>query len=157
VAFWEIRVDSDLGKKITTLKGETVDMSEEKMQQDQPLEPAMENPAPEKKDDRISIEDVMKLDLRIAEIIAAEEHPNADKLLVLKIKIADEERQLVAGIRKAYDAQSLVGKKIVIVANLKPAVLRGIESQGMLLAASSDDQVVLLSPEKDIASGSKVK
>ena len=116
----------------------------------------VEQPA-EKKDDLISIQDVMKLDLRIAEVIAAENHPNADRLLVLKIKVGEEERQLVAGIKKAYSAEDLVGKKIVIIANLQPAVLRGVESQGMLLAASAGEQVVLLSPEQDIPSGAKVK
>jgi methionyl-tRNA synthetase len=113
--------------------------------------------AGEKKDSFISIQDVMKLDLRIAEVIAAENHPNADRLLVLKIKVGDEERQLVAGIRKAYTAESLIGKKIVIVANLEPAVLRGVESQGMLLAASADDSVVLIAPENNIVSGARVK
>lgn len=117
----------------------------------------VEQPIQKKEAAVISIEDVMRLDLRIAEVISAEEHPNADKLLVLKIKVADEERQLVAGIKKAYETQSLVGKKIVIIANLKPAVLRGIESQGMLLAASDGDDIAVLSPDKDIPSGSKVK
>jgi methionyl-tRNA synthetase len=120
-----------------------------------PIKPA--HVSVDKQDDTITIQDVMKLDLRIAEIIAAEEHPNADKLLVLKIKVGEDERQLVAGIKRAYSPDELVGKKIVIIANLKPAVLRGVESQGMLLAASHGEDIVLLAPEKDIASGAKVK
>jgi len=118
-------------------------------------EPKQEEVQP--KENFISIQDVMKLDLRVAEITAAEDHPDADKLLVLKIKIGAEERQLVAGIKAAYNPDELIGKKIVVIANLKPAVLRGVESQGMLLAASDSEQIVLLSPEKDIHSGAKVK
>lgn len=115
------------------------------------------NDESKKEDSFILIEDVMKLDLRIAEVCAAHEHPNADKLLVLKVRIADEERQIVAGIKKFYTPESLIGKKIVVVANLKPVALRGVTSQGMLLAASTDELVTILQPEKEIASGTKVK
>ena len=105
----------------------------------------------------ITIEDVMKLDLRVAEVRAANYHPNADKLLILEIAMGDEKRQIVAGIRKNYTPEELIGKKIVVIANLEPVTLRGAESQGMLLAASDDNQIILLTPEKDIASGAKVK
>jgi len=105
----------------------------------------------------ITIEDVMKLDLKIAEIVTAEEHPNADKLIVLQIAIGEERRQIVAGIKKCYSPEELVGKKIVVIANLAPVTLRGVESNGMLLAASDDEHIVLLTPEKDIASGAQVK
>ncbi len=106
----------------------------------------------------ISIEDVMKLDLRIAEILEADLHPNADKLLVLKIKVADDVRTIVAGIRKSYSPEDLIGKKIVIVYNLKPVKLRGVESNGMLLAASDADTVTLIVPDNgEIPSGAKVK
>ena len=105
----------------------------------------------------ITIDDVMKLDLRIADIIAAEAHPNADKLVVLQIAIGEEKRQIVAGIRKFYTPEELVGKKIVVITNLQPVTLRGVESQGMLLAANTDEKIVLLVPDKDILSGSKVK
>ena len=105
----------------------------------------------------ISIEDVMKLDLRVAEIISAEAHPNADKLLVLQIMIGDEKRQIVAGIKSSYSAEGLVGKKIIVIANLKPVVLRGVESQGMLLAASDDSMLTLLSIDRNIRSGAKIK
>ncbi|MBU1863788.1 MAG: methionine--tRNA ligase subunit beta [Candidatus Omnitrophica bacterium] len=105
----------------------------------------------------VSLHDVMKLDLRIAEITAAEYHPNADKLIVLQITVGDEKRQIVAGIRKHYTPEELVGKKIIVIANLEPVTLRGVESQGMLLAASDDERIVLLVPEKDISSGAKIK
>lgn len=105
----------------------------------------------------IDITDFAKIDLRIAEIKQAEKVEGADKLLKLQIDIGGEERQIAAGIAKHYTPEALVGKKIVVVANLKPAKLRGIESNGMLLAASTTESIVILTPEKDIPSGSKVK
>ncbi len=107
----------------------------------------------------ISIEDFLKIDLRVAEVKHAEPHPNADKLLILKIDAGDgmEGRQIVAGIRSAYQPADLIGKKIVIVNNLAPAILRGVESQGMLLAAKNEGQVVILTTEKDIKPGSKIQ
>lgn len=104
-----------------------------------------------------TIQDFMNLELKIAEIKEAKDHPNADRLFVLKVDLGGEERQLVAGIRAAYQAEELVGKKIVVIANLEPATIRGEESQGMLLAASGDNGPVLLTPEKDVALGSRVK
>ncbi len=105
----------------------------------------------------ISIQDFSEIDLRVAEIKAVEEHPDADKLLVLKIDASDGEKQLVAGIKNHYSAEELVGKKIIVVNNLAPAVLRGVESQGMLLAARAGDKVVLLTTEKDVGPGSRVQ
>ncbi len=105
----------------------------------------------------ITLEEFGKIELRVATIKAVEPHPNADRLLVLKIDLGTEERQLVAGIRAHYAPEELVGKQIVVVANLQPATLRGVESQGMLLAASDGDKVIVLSPEKPIAPGAKVR
>jgi methionyl-tRNA synthetase len=107
----------------------------------------------------ISIQDFSKIDLRVAQILSAESHPNADRLLVLKIDLGPElgQRQLVAGIRAHYDPTTLVGRKVIVIANLQPAILRGVESQGMLLAAANDTQVVFLMPEKDIPVGSRVR
>ncbi len=105
----------------------------------------------------ISIQDFSEIDLRVAEIKAVEEHPDADKLLVLKIDTGDGEKQLVAGIKNHYSAEELVGRTIIVVNNLAPAVLRGVESQGMLLAAKDDDKVVLLTTEKDVKPGSRVQ
>ena len=107
----------------------------------------------------MTIDEFGKVELRVATIKAAEPHPNADRLLVLKIDIGEEEeRQLVAGIRAHYTPEELVGRQIIVVANLQPATLRGMESQGMLLAAtdSSSGNVIVLSPEKQVAPGSKV-
>jgi methionine--tRNA ligase beta chain len=108
----------------------------------------------------VSIQDFGKLDLRVGQVTAVEFHPNADKLLVLKVDLGPlGERQLVAGLKGYYEADDLVGRKIIVIVNLEPATLRGVESQGMLLAAAGDDasQVVFLTPEKDIAPGSRVR
>ncbi|NUO84388.1 methionine--tRNA ligase subunit beta, partial [candidate division KSB1 bacterium] len=106
----------------------------------------------------ISIDTFKQIDLRVAEVLEAEKVPKADKLLKLKIRVGSEERQLVAGIAQHYAPEQIIGKKVVIVANLEPAKIRGIESQGMILAASTDDGTLsVVSPEREIASGAKVK
>jgi methionine--tRNA ligase beta chain len=104
----------------------------------------------------ISIEEFKKLELRVATIKAAEHHPNADKLMVLQIDLGSEQRQICAGIRNHYAPEELIGRQIVVVANLETAKLRGLESQGMLLAASDEGRVILLTPEKAVEPGSKV-
>jgi methionine--tRNA ligase beta chain len=108
----------------------------------------------------ISYDDFVKLDLRVATIIEAENHPNADKLICLKIDLGGEERQIIAGIRGHYELSELVAKQIVVVANLAPRKMRGLESQGMLLAAHSEDEggssLILISPEKPARAGSEV-
>ena len=104
----------------------------------------------------ISIEEFRKLELRVATIKAAEPHPNADKLMVLRIDLGSEERQICAGIRNHYAPEELIGRQIVVVANLETAKLRGLESQGMLLAASDEGRVILLAPEKAVEPGAKV-
>ena len=95
---------------------------------------------------KITYDDFAKLDLRIATVLAAREHPNADKLMLLQIKVGEEEKQIVAGIRAYYPPEQLVGRQIVVVNNLQEVVLRGEESHGMLLAASDAHGVVLLAP-----------
>ncbi|MCB9462282.1 MAG: methionine--tRNA ligase subunit beta [Candidatus Eisenbacteria bacterium] len=104
----------------------------------------------------ISIDDFAKVELRVARVLEAEPHPNADRLLKLQIDLGDEKRQLVAGIAKYYAPEDLIGREIVVVANLKPAKLRGEVSQGMLLAASDDEGVAILTPCRPIAPGSRV-
>jgi methionyl-tRNA synthetase len=104
----------------------------------------------------ISIEDFRKIELRVATVKSAEAHPNADKLLVLQVELGEEQRQICAGIRNHYNPEDLVGKQIVVVANLETAKLRGLESQGMLLAASDEGRVIVLTPEKPVASGAKI-
>ena len=108
-------------------------------------------------DEKITIDDFMKVELRVARIIEASEIEGADRLLKLQVDLGTEKRQLVAGIKKTYTPEELVGKHIVVVANLKPARLRGEESQGMLLAAQTDDGPALVSFDKDVPPGSVVK
>ncbi|MBI3782758.1 MAG: methionine--tRNA ligase subunit beta [Deltaproteobacteria bacterium] len=106
----------------------------------------------------LTIDDFRNVELRVATILAAEPHPNADRLLVLKIDLGSEQRQLVAGIRAHYEPETLVGKQIVVVANLQPAMLRGVESQGMLLAASdAEGRLAFVTPERPVAAGATVK
>ena len=95
--------------------------------------------------DPISYEHFSKLDLRVAKVLEARHHPNADKLMLLQVDVGDEQKQIVAGIRQHYTPEQLVGKLIVIVNNLEPAMLRGETSSGMLLAATSTEKVILLS------------
>lgn len=104
----------------------------------------------------ITIDDFDKVQLKVGEIIEAEAHPKADKLLVFKVKLGDEVRQIVSGIRKYYAPEDLIGKKVVVVTNLKPVKLRGIESSGMILAASNDDKLTLVSTLEDIESGATI-
>jgi tRNA-binding protein len=104
----------------------------------------------------ISIEDFRKVELRVATIKSAEPHPNADRLMVLQVDLGDQQRQICAGIRGQYAPEELLGKQIVVVANLETAKLRGLESEGMLLAASDDGRVIILTPEKSVAAGAKV-
>ena len=108
--------------------------------------------------DMIVFDDFAKIDLRVAKVLEAKEHPDADKLLVLQIDLGDEQRQLVAGLKQYYQPEDLVGKLIVVVKNLKPRKMRGEESQGMLVAASDDEkaQVVVVSPTADIKPGARV-
>ena len=106
----------------------------------------------------ITIDDFVKVQLRVARVLEAEFHPNADKLLLLKIDLGDEQRQLCAGLRGHYQPEELVGKQVVVVANLAPRKMRGEVSQGMLLAASHSDgeEVVVLTSDRPVPSGSRV-
>jgi methionine--tRNA ligase beta chain len=105
----------------------------------------------------ISIDDFRKVELKVATVKSAEPHPNADKLIVLQVDLGSEQRQICAGIRNHYTPEELVGKQVVVVANLETAKLRGLESQGMLLAASDDGRVIILTPEKPVLAGAQVK
>ncbi len=104
----------------------------------------------------IAIDDFAKVDLRVAEIVSAEDHPNADRLLVLGINIGDEQRTIVAGVRGHYAPEDLVGKQVIVVANIEPCELRGVESHGMMLAVKDGDKIIYLTPESAVTSGSKV-
>jgi len=106
----------------------------------------------------ISYDTFRQSELKIARVKTAERVEGSEKLLKLCVQVGEEERQIVAGIGKKYDPEMLIGKNIVIVANLEPRSLMGLESQGMLLAASNDTEgPILLSPMEDIASGSEVR
>lgn len=107
--------------------------------------------------DEITIDDFAKIDLRVATVIAAEHVPKTDKLIKLQVKIGDEERTIVSGIAQHYEPENLIGKNVIVIANLKPAKLRGIESRGMVLAASDGEGNLVLADAPGIASGSKVK
>ena len=103
----------------------------------------------------IGIEDFLKLDIRLAKVLEAERVEGSDKLIKLKVSLGDEERTLVAGIAKFYSPEELVGKKILMLANLKPRKLFGIESQGMILALSKGENLSLIVPDREIEEGAK--
>lgn len=105
----------------------------------------------------ITIDDFAKIDLRVATVVAAERVPKTDKLIKLQVKIGNEERTIVSGIAQHYEPENLIGKNVIVIANLKPAKLRGIESRGMVLAASDGEGNLVLADAPGIASGSKVK
>lgn len=105
----------------------------------------------------VTIEDFAKIDLRVAEVLTCEKVEKTEKLLKLEVKIGEEVRTIVSGIAKHYTPEEMVGKKVIVVANLKPAKLRGILSRGMLLAASNEDTLEVLTVEKELPTGSRVK
>ncbi|MFH0754390.1 MAG: hypothetical protein V2A70_07480 [Candidatus Omnitrophota bacterium] len=104
-----------------------------------------------------SIDDFKKFKFIVAQIKEVTVHPNADKLYVMKVDTGTEVRQLVAGIKRSYTPEQLVGRRVVMIANLEPALIRGVTSQGMVLAASDDQGVSVLEPDRDVALGSTVK
>jgi len=103
-----------------------------------------------------TMDDFEKLDMRVAEILKVEKHPNADKLLVFQLKIGEETRQVVSGISKWYKPEDLVGKKVVMVYNLEPVTLRGVESNGMILSAEKGKMLSVVSTLEDIPSGATI-
>ncbi len=107
--------------------------------------------------ERLAYEEFAKLDLRVAEILEAVEHPDAQRLLVLKVRVGEQVRQVVAGIKATYAPAELAGRRVVLLSNLAPAVIRGVESQGMILAADLDGKAVLLQPDREVPSGAKVR
>lgn len=105
----------------------------------------------------ITYEDFKKLELIVALVKEVKEHPNADRLYVLKIDTGAGEKQLVAGIRASYKPEELVGRKVVVINNLEPAIIRGEASNGMILAAAGESGPVVLLPEKDVPIGAVIK
>jgi methionyl-tRNA synthetase len=105
----------------------------------------------------VNIGDFRKLELKVAKIKEVQDHPNADKLYIIIIDLGDKTKQIVAGIKSSYKKEDLVGKQVVVVDNLEPAVLRGIESQAMLLAAGDENGICIIVPERQVQLGSIVK
>ncbi len=129
-----------------------------RVEQLQESAPSKASPASEEKkmeSETISFEDFNRLDLRVAEIVAAERIPKTDRLLKLTVR-CPEERTVVAGIAEFYEPEELVGKRVVLLANLKPAKIRGVVSQGMVLAAKDEDGLTLIVPEREISPGARV-
>jgi methionyl-tRNA synthetase len=117
-------------------------------------------PVPEKKEDRMDIitfDEFKRMDLRVGEILKAEKVPGTDKLLKIEISIGTEKRTMVAGVGDVYSPEEMVGKKLVVIVNLKPAVIRGIESQAMLLAAETGGKAIIPFFDRDVQAGAKVK
>ncbi len=105
----------------------------------------------------ISFDDFQKMELVIGEITEVNDHPNADKLYVLKVTLGNEERELVAGIKSYYSKEELKGRQIVVIKNLQPAIIRGVKSEGMLLAAQDSQGVSLLIPDRRVENGAKIR
>jgi methionyl-tRNA synthetase len=124
------------------------------------LEKAMAEPEPEPLEHKaeISIHDFSQVELRVVTVEKAEPHPNADKLLVLSVRMGPETRTVVSGIRAHYAPEDLVGKKLILVANLKPVTLRGVRSEGMILAAEDEaGNLSVATLEADLPDGSEVR
>ncbi|MCS6957668.1 MAG: methionine--tRNA ligase subunit beta [Aquificaceae bacterium] len=103
----------------------------------------------------VGIEDFLKLDIRLAKVLSAERVEGSEKLLKLRVSLGGEERTLMAGIAKHYSPEELVGKKILMLANLKPRKIFGVESQGMVLALSDGENLSLIVPDRDVQEGAK--
>lgn len=131
-----------------------VNVELEKVKHEEPKVEIKKEEAP--KVSEITIDDFAKVTLQVGEIISSKRHENADKLLVSQIKIGNEIRQIVSGIAKYYKPEDIIGKKVIVVTNLKPVKIRGVESSGMVLCASSDDKLEIIEA-KDVPSGSIVK
>ncbi|HOV41902.1 MAG TPA: methionine--tRNA ligase subunit beta, partial [Oscillospiraceae bacterium] len=159
-----------LGGEIAVKKGEVlfprIDLEKEIDELNALL--AAQNPAGEKKAeeakqeivlaDEITIDDFAKVELRVAKVLSCEKVPKSDKLLCLKLDDGMGGRQVVSGIAEWYSAEDLVGKKIIVVANLKPAKLRGVESNGMILAADAPDgSAKVVFPDQDLPCGAKIR
>lgn len=122
---------------------------------DSKIEAPVQNKSPEA--EAITIDDFAKIKLKVAEITNCEKHPDADRLLVLTVKIGDETRQIVSGIAGYYSPEEMVGRKVIVVTNLKRTKLRGVESQGMILAAADGKDLSLVTIDKNLPSGTEVR
>jgi methionine--tRNA ligase beta chain len=105
----------------------------------------------------ITIDDFRKIELRVAKIKEVFDHPDADKLYVITIELGDRTKQIVAGIKASYTKDELLGRQVIVVDNLEPVVLRGVESQAMLLAAGDENGIAILTCARQVSPGSPVK
>lgn len=105
----------------------------------------------------VTFEEFKRLEIKVAKIKEVQDHPNADKLYIIIIDLGDKTKQIVAGIKSSYKKEDLIGKQVVVVDNLEPAVLRGVESQAMLLAASDEKGICIIVPERQVQLDSPVK
>lgn len=136
------RIDpKEIEKKIEALTPKSVEVKEEK-KEDAP---------------QITIDDFNKIELTVGTVEACEKHPSADRLLVSQINIGKETRQIVSGIAQYFTPEQMVGKKVIVVSNLKPAKLRGVESQGMILAGTTSEELDLVTLVKDLPNGTRIK
>ena len=104
----------------------------------------------------ISFDQFKAMDMRIAKITAVDDHPNADKLYLLKVELGGTTKNIVAGIKQYYTKDELLNREIVIVNNLEPAIIRGVQSEGMLLATKDSEKLAILIPEKEVKTGSPI-
>jgi len=129
-----------------------------KMEETKPTPAPAPAPKPEEVVSEISIDDFAKVKLKVGRVLEAEPVEGSDKLMKLQVVIGEERRQIVAGIRKNYSAEDLIGRQVIVCVNLKPAKLRGVESQGMLLAATdTDGGAILLQPDREAPEGTGVR
>ena len=104
----------------------------------------------------ITFEQFKALDLRVAKILSCEDHPNADKLYLVTVDTGDKKKTLVAGIKQHYGKDELIGKQVIVLDNMQPATIRGVESAGMILATKDGSTLALLIPEREVKTGSRV-
>jgi methionyl-tRNA synthetase len=133
------------------------DRPEEPQSPEKPSPPEPAKPSSGGGSREININEFFRLELRVARVLSAEGVPNTEKLLKLEVDIGSETRQLVAGIAKVYEPEALVGKNIIVVANLQPARIRGVESRGMLLAADVGGRPIVATFEEDVPPGTRVR
>ena len=107
-------------------------------------------------DEKITIEDFMKVDLRVGKIIEAEEVEDSRKMLKLIVDIGEEKRTIYAGVKKSYSPEDLLNKLVIVIINLKPREMKFGTSDGMMIATQNNDEIIILQPEKDVMPGSKV-
>ena len=105
----------------------------------------------------VSFEEFKKLEIKVAKVLEVKDHPQADKLYILLIDVGSKKKQIVAGIKTYYKPSDLLGRQIILVDNLEPAVIRGVESQGMLLACQDDKGISILQPDREVKVGTIVK